>query len=267
MKKNKKKYRSNTSQKEKYAVMYTRESIMDQSRERQGLMQQETCIKEYAEAHGYAIVDSFGGCYSSDSDPSLREIRDMKAFIKKNYKKVCTVLVYSHDRLSRNYDIFHQLKKEGLDVISVTENNLRYPSGILMQDLLSNFTRFDNDLRNEKSIYGMIERLDKGYWVGMLPIGYNRVVDHGEQRLIVNDEGAILRKAFYMKAIGEMNTYQIAEKISKWGLKIELKQLEEIFQNPFYAGLIVHRLLKGKIVPGKHDNLISIEVFNEINIL
>ncbi len=47
---------------------------------------------------------------------------------------------------------------------------------------------------------------------------------------------------------------------------INFKQhLSEICKNPFYAGLLSHKLLEGKIIEGKHEKFITPEIFRKVN--
>jgi len=45
------------------------------------------------------------------------------------------------------------------------------------------------------------------------------------------------------------------------GLNILEKRLIEIFANPFYCGLIVSKMIPGQVIEGKHEPLISKELF------
>lgn len=118
---------------------------------------------------------------------------------------------------------------------------------------------------SSNQIIGIRKRLRQGYWIGKLPLGFETVNKNEEQKIIINLDGRIIRKAFYMKATGEWNNAQIAERISDLGLNISAKRLKKIFKNPFYCGLITHPLLLGEVIQGKQEVLIPREVFIQIN--
>jgi site-specific DNA recombinase len=43
------------------------------------------------------------------------------------------------------------------------------------------------------------------------------------------------------------------------------QQLTKIFKKPFYCGILAHAMLEGKVVEGKHEKLISPELFLKVN--
>lgn len=49
------------------------------------------------------------------------------------------------------------------------------------------------------------------------------------------------------------------------GLAISKQQLTEVFRNPFYCGILTHNLLEGEVVAGKHEKLITQQVFFQLN--
>ena len=62
-----------------------------------------------------------------------------------------------------------------------------------------------------------------------------------------------------------MSNEEILLKLQTIGLKMQKQQLSKIFSNPFYCGLVAHGMLNGKVVEGKHEQLISKEVFLRVN--
>jgi hypothetical protein len=82
----------------------------------------------------------------------------------------------------------------------------------------------DNELRRDKIVTGMKERLLDGYWVWDTPKGYDDLNKGSgkasERKLVVNGEGKILRKAFEWKAYRLLSNVDIARKLNKMGLKL-----------------------------------------------
>lgn len=81
---------------------------------------------------------------------------------------------------------------------------------------------------------------------------------------MVNETGKKLKKAFHWKADGMKNEETIA-RLKAMGVKMYKQQLTKIFKKPFYCGLINHGLLDGKVKKGKHEAMISPELFMRIN--
>ncbi len=80
----------------------------------------------------------------------------------------------------------------------------------------------------------------------------------------MSKQGKKIRKAFLWKADG-MKNVEILLRLKALGLNISHQQLTKIFKRPFYCGLIAHGMLDGKIVPGRHEGLVSQEVFLRVN--
>src|SRR5690606_27768507 len=108
-------------------------------------------------------------------------------------------------------------------------------SGVLQQNIQFIFSKYDNDLRREKCIAGMKEKLLRGEWTGVAPLGYCYGYKEGSRKIIAGEKGKLIARAFEMKVEGLSNT-EIASKVYKLGLRIDKKRLSELFRNPFYCG-------------------------------
>jgi site-specific DNA recombinase len=112
---------------------------------------------------------------------------------------------------------------------------------------------------------GMREKLLKGYWLTVAPLGYDKVRINGEHKVIINEKGKALRKAFIWKAEKGLANQEILERLKALNLKIPKQQISKIFRNPFYCGMIAHNFLDGQVVDGRHEPLVSKEIFLRAN--
>ena len=159
-----------------------------------------------------------------------------------------------------------QLRELGINIISVTQPiDTSNPSGILQQNILFLFGQYDNDLRKQKSMAGTREKLLTGHWCTKAPIGYDNVRRNGQSCIEINATGQLLRKAFLWKANENVSNTEIINRLATHGLKRTLKSLCHIFKNPFYCGLLSHMALGGEMIDGKHEPLISKEIFLKVN--
>jgi site-specific DNA recombinase len=110
----------------------------------------------------------------------------------------------------------------------------------------------------------MSEKFRQGDWVLKAPQGYDTIKVNGVKKIVVNEEGKKIKKAFEWKAMG-LKSPDIIERLQKMGVKMYKQQLLKIFTNPFYCGLIAHGLLNGEIVEGKHEAMVSKELFLKVN--
>jgi len=189
--------------------------------------------------------------------------------VKNQKEGISVILVYSLDRFSRTGDnaifISSELKKQGISIISVTQPiDVSTHSGVLQQNIQFIFSKYDNDLRREKCIAGMKEKLLRGEWTGGAPLGYVYGIINGARKIVAGEKGNLIAWAFELKVQGLSNT-EIAIKLNSSGLKINKKRLSELFRNPFYCGYISHSLLDGRVIKGKHEALISEELFLRTN--
>ena len=174
------------------------------------------------------------------------------------------------ERFSRSENsiwLVNELRKLGVEIISVTQPiDTSNPSGQLQQKVMFLFGEHDNQLRKQKCMAGTKERLLKGEWCNKAPIGYDHVRVNGERKIVVNTTGRLIKKAFMWKFNEDCSLTEIKNRLEKEGLKFDrLGKVSEMLTNPFYCGILTHSALEGQVVEGKHEKLISKEIFLRVN--
>ena len=253
------------------AVIYTRVSTKEQAENNASLETQLKYCNELAKKKGLEVAEYFGGTYESAKSDERKEFQKMLNYVKRR-SNIGYIIVYSYDRFSRTGAngayISDQLKKQGIVTISATQEvDTSTSAGSFQQNLYYMFSQFDNELRRDKSVSGMQEKLRKGHWTGAYPYGYTNA-NPGKGKIpnfIITKEGKILKQGFLWKANSNMSHVDIAKKLQNKGLKINDKRLSDLFRNPFYCGLIVNSLIPGEIIEGNHQPLISREIFLKIH--
>ena len=247
----------------KNCVIYTRVSSKEQADTNQSLEWQKKYCVDYAVKNNLSIQGYFGGTYESAKSDERKEFNRMLKFVKGHKEGISLILVYSLDRFSRTGDsaiyITSQLKTIGINVLAVTQPiDTNSHAGALQQNIQFIFSKYDNDLRRQKSIDGMREKLLRGEWLGNAPIGYSYDRTHGtkQQRIIINDKGPLVKQAFIWRSEGRTYT-EIINRLEALGLKLQKQILTKIFKNPFYCGMISHNFLGGSLVKGNHPPLID----------
>ena len=251
-------------------VIYTRVSTKEQADNNLSLETQKKGCEAYVIKNRYSVLAYFGGTYESAATDERKEFQKMIAFAKKQKSKVNHIIVYSLERFSRTGDnaiwLSRQLRELGISIISVTQPiDTSNPSGVLQQNILFLFGQYDNDLRKQKSMAGTKEKLMMGIWCTKAPSGYDNVRRNGDRFIEINATGKIIRKAFLWKANEECHNTEIIKRMAALGYKTTLKFLGQILRNPFYCGLLSHKALEGEMVQGKHEPLISKEIFLKAN--
>lgn len=251
-------------------VIYTRVSTKEQAEGNLSLGTQKKACEMYAMKSGYNILSHFGGTYESAASDERKEFKKLIDYCKKQKLSSLKIIVYSLDRFSRTGDnaiwLSRQLRDLGIQIVSVTQPiDTNNPAGVLQQNILFLFSQYDNDLRRQKTIAGMKEKLLQGIWPCHAPLGYDHVTINGEKSIAINEKGRLLRKAFLWKANEGLSMVEIIKRLETQGLKILHQRMSEILKNPFYCGLLSHSLLEGEMVEGKHEKLVSKELFLKAN--
>ena len=250
-------------------VIYTRVSSKEQMDTNQSLEWQKKYCMDYATKNKLDIKGFFGGTYESAKSDERKEFNRMLKFVKASKEKISFILVYSLDRFSRTGDsaiyIASELKKTGVSIMAVTQPiDTNSHAGALQQNIQFIFGKYDNDLRRQKTIDGMREKLLRGEWIGPPPTGYEFVKGAEKQTIIINEKGALIKQAFIWRANG-MTYDQIIEKLKHLGLNMPKQTFGDILRNPFYCGFMSHNLLNGEVIKGNHPALIDEELFLRAN--
>ena len=251
---------------------YDRVSSKDQMLNGNSLIWQFERIDEFASKSNLIIKSKYGGTYESAKNDERKEFQRMLKDIEKD-KTVAGILVYSYDRFSRSgangIFLLENLQKLGVKIVAITQEvDSSTPTGNFQQNLYMLLSKLDNDMRKDKSVSGTKSILRKGYWPYATPIGYTNLNKHAtadKHEYVLNEDGALIKKAFYWKASGKLTNQQIIEKLNAKGLKITLRHMAWILANPFYAGYIISSLLPGEVNIGKHPPIIDEKTFLTAN--
>ena len=253
------------------AVIYTRVSTKEQADNNASLETQRKYCELYAKRKFLTVVEHFGGTHESAKSDDRTEFQKMLKYVR-THSDVAYIIVYSFDRFSRTgvsgSHITEQLKSRGVIVASATQEvDSTTSSGMFQQNLFFLFSKFDNELRRDKTVSGMREKLRKGYVCGVIPFGYDNL-NPGKGKLpnlVINKEGKLLQKAFEIKANHNLTHVEIARRLSKQGWTKNFKKLSDYFRNPIYCGVIVSSVIPGEVIEAKHPAITSKETFLKVN--
>ncbi|MBR3620819.1 MAG: recombinase family protein, partial [Clostridia bacterium] len=199
------------------AVIYARYSS-DSQREESIEGQIRECT-EFAEKNDMVVIEHYiDRAFSAKTD----DRPDFQRMIKDSEKhKYEVVIVWKLDRFARNrYDSANNkriLRKNGVKVVSATEQIAEGSVGILMESILEGYAEFYSAELSEKIRRGQTENALKGKTNGGgVPFGY--VLD-SEQRLAINPATApIVLEIFQRYANGETKK-EIAADLTGRGIK------------------------------------------------
>lgn len=161
------------------------------------------CIS-YCKQHNYQISSVYVDRAASAAKNTEKRTEFMKMIADSEKHRWEYVLVWKLDRFARNRNdsaIFKmRLKRNGVKVISVTENISDNPEGIILESVLEGMAEFYSAELSQKITRGMRESALKSQSLGgHVPLGYKSV----DKKLIPNpDTAPIVRLAFELYASG-----------------------------------------------------------------
>src|SRR6202008_3184432 len=178
----------------KNAVVYTRVSSKEQMDTNKSLEWQKSACEKYAKDQNFRILEYFGGTYESAKSDERKEFSKMLKFVKsQKVNTISAIIVYSYDRFSRtgpgSIYISSELKKLGISVLSATQpTDPDSISGSFQEWLQYLLGHMDNENRRKKSVDGMTEKMLRGEWMGICPMGYSYDKNAKEQTIVINQQ-------------------------------------------------------------------------------
>ena len=260
----------------KNALAYARVSTKEQAEKGLSIPAQLKAIREYANSHGFRILEEYVDEGESARTSDRPEFLKMIKRCQKD-KTIDAVIVHKIDRFSRNNIDFYAykaiLKKEGVRLLSVTENIDENPSGEFIENVLVAMAQFYSRNLAEEVLKGMKEKFERGEWPNKAPLGYKNVRDEKGHSEVVEGKNTsyLIKQMFRLYATGQYSLGSLSEEMAKRGLKtkngkpLSAESVKHILQNKFYIGIME---MWGEQVKGKHKPIIDESLFNQVqNIL
>ena len=204
-------------------------------------------IREYAKTHGYVIPhdqiyrdEGKSGRTTKKRDSFNRMI----AAAQNNPKPFSAILVWKFSRFARNREdsivLKSMLKKNGIDVISISETVGDDKMSILVEALIEAMDEYYSINLSEEVLRGMMEKFSRGQAISAPPFGYKMI----NGQYVIDEEA----KPYVLKIFSEYMNGKSCREIAQWlnakgirtkrGNKFENRTVYYIIHNPVYAGYI-----------------------------
>jgi DNA invertase Pin-like site-specific DNA recombinase len=259
--------------------VYTRVSTKGQFDNNGSIDNQKESAEAYAKKKDYNITKCFGGTYeSASSDFTRKEFKELLTEVKKARKKPFAILIYKMNRFSRTgggaigvaNELINDVGVHLIEVLTGKDTTTQRGDLELMESLLQ--AKRDNLDKLDVTLPGLQRLLKNGNHLGVVPMGYDhygpKVKDpkkvRGEQKIVINQEGILLKQAWNWKSTGVAD-YEIIKRLEARGLSISKQKISAMWRKPFYAGVITNSLLEGNVVQGHWKPLVSKKDFMKIN--
>lgn len=226
----------------KTGVLYMRYSSNNQTE--QSIEGQNRVCKEFCKRHGIKIIDTYIDRATSASKDIEKRVAFLKMIKDSEKHQFDAVIVYKLDRFSRSrYDMAnykYRLKKNGVQLISATENITTDPEGIILESVLEGMAEFYSAELSQKITRGLRESAYKHNSIGgSIPLGY-KVID---KKLVIDPDTAhIVQEAFQLYAEGTTvadicRTFNAKGYTTSKGTKFSKSSFSKIFRNEKYIGV------------------------------
>lgn len=258
----------------KKALIYCRVSTEEQAKDnRHSLDAQQRICKKFAEDLRYKVVEIFIDPGKSATNMNRPALQDMLIRCQED-KSIDFVLVQDTDRIARNtkdhLSIKAMLKKVDVSLVSVSQPTIDDSAeGNMIDTMLASVNQFQSEITGRKTLKGMEEKVLKGGWPRLAPLGYKNVTDKKDNKVVVIDEyiGPLIKEAFQIYSNGNYSIQTVIDRLyekglrSKTGKRLQNSRMTALLKNRFYIGEVNW---KDITVKGNHKSLIKKNIFNAV---
>lgn len=188
------------------------------------------------------------------------------------------ILVWHPDRLARNagdlgaiVDLLDQ--KKLIEIRTYSQRFTNNPNEKFLLMILGSQAKLENDNKSINVKRGLRTRVESGLWPSMAPTGYLNHPDRTMKCHVITDPiRSHVIKMIFEKVANEKYSIRKVFRWMKEDIKfitknnkpLTLSNIQLLLRNNFYMGMIEYPRGSGKWYPGKHDPLITKELFLKV---
>lgn len=257
--------------------LYARKSTESDERQALSIESQVNEMLQIAERENLNIVDIRRESKSAKDSGNRPVFKELLSDIKQ--EKFNGILTWAPDRLSRNagdlgsvVDLMDEKKLLSIRTYGQTFSDSPNEKFLLM--ILCSQAKLENDNRGINVKRGLRARCELGLWPTNAPTGYikERRLDRKNECLIDEDRAPVIKQMFEKVAYDKWS----GRKLYHWlrfdlnfrtnaGKKhLSLGNVYKILDNTFYYGEFEYPRGSGQWYKGKHEPIISKELFNKV---
>lgn len=256
------------------AVIYCRVSTKKQAREGNGLASQETRCREYAGQRNHEVI----GVFIDDVSGKLAQrpgFNQMLSFLRKNRKLGIVVIIEDPSRMARDVRNHFNLKDlihfAGATIESPNADFGDDPDSIFFENIAASLAQHQRQKNGQQAKSRMRARMQNGFYVHNVPIGYRYEKSPEGGSIVVRDEpmASIIAEGLEGFASGRFASQAEVKRFfeahpqfphTRHG-HVTNQQAKRILTNPLYAGYIGSKIWNISLRKGHHPALISLETF------
>ena len=255
--------------------LYARKSTESEERQILSIDSQVKEMLQLAEREGLDVVEIKRESHSAKDTGQRPIFNEIVEEIRQG--KFNAILTWAPDRISRNagdlgriVDLMDQ--KLLIEIRTFGQHFSNNPNEKFLLMILGSQAKLENDNRGINVKRGLRTRVEMGLWPGVAPLGYlNQKLMDKKCQIVVDQARAPIVKKMFEKVAYE---HYSGRKIYNW-LKFELNfhtrgnkpltlsGVYRILDNPFYYGPFEYPRESGNWYQGKHQPLITQELFEK----
>lgn len=258
-------------------VLYARKSTEAEEKQILSIESQVKEMLQIAERENIEVVDIRRESHSAKDSGQRPVFTEILEDVRRG--RFNGVLTWAPDRLSRNAGDLGSLvdlmdQKLLLEIRTYGQQFRNSPNEKFLLMILCSQAKLENDNKSINVKRGLRTRCEMGLRPGQPPVGYlnERHMDRKCQAIIDPERAPIIKKMFEKVAYEKWS----GRKIFHW-LKFEMNfksitgnkgltlgNIYLILQNPFYYGVFEYPVKSGNFYTGKHTQLITKELFDQV---
>ncbi len=257
-------------------VLYARKSSEAEEKQALSIDSQVKEMLQIAERDKLEIVDIRRESHSAKDSGQRPVFKEIVGDIRTG--RYNAILVWHPDRLSRNAGDLGSLvdlmdQKRLITIQTYSQQFSNSPSDKFLLMILCSQAKLENDNKSVNVKRGLRTRCEMGLWPAPAPTGYlnEKRIDRKGYVMIDPERGPVMRKMFEKVALEKWS----GRKVYHW-LKFEmnfrsatsnkpltLSNIYRLLQTPFFYGTFEYPSKSGNWYTGKHEPLITRELFEK----
>ncbi len=256
-------------------VLYARKSTEQDEKQALSIDSQIKEMLQIAEREELQVIDIRREAHSAKDSGQRPVFKELLEDIRRG--RYNGILTWAPDRLSRNAgdlgSVVDLMDQKALHEIRTYGQHFRNsPNEKFLLMILCSQAKLENDNKSINVKRGLRTRVEMGLWPGPAPTGYlkEKRVDRKCQTLVDPERAPIIRKMFERVAYEKWSgrkiyhwlKFELNFKTAGGNKNLTLSNIYCLLQNHFYYGVFEYPKKSGNWYTGKHDSIITKELFD-----
>ena len=249
---------------------------------------QRRLIQQYADDNNIEIVEWFYDEAKSGRNNERKELQNLLQFAVRNSNRIDVVIVYKLNRGSRDVMSYYSgikyiLAGKGISIRSASEPMVDdTPFGRFIEGSIVLNGQLDNEIKGTATIDNMRSLAQQGYWQHGPMVGYDKYSVLNDLRkprpsIKPNSMAPLVKQVLERFGEGDINPMDLMRYANQIGLKtpgyikkdgtrvgpkkLGKNSIYSLIRRPENAGYVHDKFTDYKLVEGKHDAIISRELY------